>query len=253
MAATNMRARNDEIREVFSRPQSIVKHTFQTQQTQYIEKRALDGVDRCLYYFAGHFIARGMKEEELEIAQARVIDGFSAFINEADEEILRLNEAMKQTGVVKAPKIEYSKVEDKSVKFSNPLSLRFLAVLTKLDELCRSVDAAWMVGAIGPGQRSRALFSYRNKVRAMGAELRRDKSVIDRRVSQEWATREAERVAEREKRILARKKSTTAKVDNSIAVDVKEKLKAESVGAKTSIVSADAGKSAEIEVKAASM
>ncbi len=200
-------------REVFSRPIMQIEYPLHTQQSQYIASRCVEFVDRCLYYYGGHFLNRGMKEGELEKVQEALLAKFDEFTQEADSEIDRLKQLLRSQGIVKLPAVSYTKPEKVRIGVSNPYTRRFLKLMTKLDEVCRVIDCAWMTETITAAQRSDALFVYRNKLRAMAAQLRQERNAIDKRLSKEFLQKDEKRrrVAASGESVKNRKKADPAK------------------------------------------
>lgn len=160
--------------EIFSRPTMQIEFRVHTQQSHYIATRCLDAVDRSLYLFAGHFLHRGMSAAQLEKEEATVLGRFDAFAASVDDEIQRLKEVLRSEGIVKLPSVSYTKPEIIVLRVSNPLTRRFLKLIAKLDDVSRMIDCAWIAGALTPGQRTDALFTYRNALRKISAMLRVD-------------------------------------------------------------------------------
>lgn len=190
MATTGNKGTVDK--EVFSRPMIAMRHAVQTQPAQYIIEKSFVAMDRGLYYFAGHFLNQGMEVQRLETLEAEIIERFEQFNNEANTEMERLKAIMREAGVLKIPPMTYTKVLDAQIKVSNPLSRKFLSLVAKLDDLCRVIDGAWIIGAIDKNQRNNATFLYRNKLRKMAATTRSEVEQVRAALRKELNSAKAE-------------------------------------------------------------
>lgn len=171
--------------EIFSRPVMPIVQNFKSQQSQYLAIRTFDVTDRVLYYFAGHFLHRGMDEAVLLELQEQIIAKFDEYCEECDKEIQRLNGLINGKGILKIPDIGYTKPEKTELKVSNPLTRRYLTTLLKLDEVCTAINAAWLTEAITVTQRTNGLFNYRNKLRRLCNTLAVQRNTVLRALNKE--------------------------------------------------------------------
>lgn len=174
--------KREQDKETFSRPIFVVPQAFNSLEAQYVANKCFDGMDRSLYFFGGHFINRGMSEENLAAVQAAVNGRFEEFVKAADGEIGRIKHLLRERGIVKVPKANYTAAKTIDLRVSNPLSSKFIELIKKLDQVCFWIDYAWFTQTINPKQRADALYSYRNALRKLAVTVRQDQNYILRKL-----------------------------------------------------------------------
>lgn len=166
-------------------PEFEIKLDLQTEAAFRVFQSTYDPVQKALYHLhcTLPILARDnpkVIQDILGIVNAK----FEAFETELDAELERLKHLEKTDGAEHARR--YSNPEPLCVVVITPAMSRYLGLISKMDEVIRSIDALWFAMRIHETDRNNRMMEWRNKItrfhrllgtyhmRALGAANRRE-------------------------------------------------------------------------------
>ncbi len=181
----------------FSRPIYTANLDIRTAYAQEIVERSFADTSKAIFAVSVIMRATGVKAD-VDAVEAQVNEKLQVCKDELEKNHERVRLIIEQSKIEIA-ELDYTAPLAITLKIDSPRLSRYLGIIKKLDELCQTIDSAWMIELISDEQRANWLHEARRSVRSASGVIfslytRSEKLARKKKISLESITNSGEQL-----------------------------------------------------------